>query len=58
MNLFVMNNIGKNFIKIKLSEAQVKNGKNSIEGKYFDLPHPAFGRSRKQKEVNNKIVLE
>lgn len=53
-----MNNKESNFIKTKTTRNTSKNGKNSIEEKDFDLPHPAFDRSRKQREINNKIILE
>ena len=53
-----MNNEESNFIKTKTIRNTNKNGKNSIEEKDFDLPHPAFHRSRKQREINNKMILE
>ena len=53
-----MNNKESNFIKKKTIRNTSKNGKNSIEEKDFDLPHLAFDRSRKQREINNKIIPE
>ena len=53
-----MKNKESNFIKTKTIRNTSKNGKNSIEEKDFDLPHLAFDRSRKQREINNKIILE
>ena len=53
-----MNNKESNFIKTKTIRNTSKNGKNSIEEKDFDLLHPVFDRSRKQREINNKIILE
>ena len=53
-----MNNKESNFIKTKTIRKTSKNGKNSIEEKDFDLPHLAFDRSRRQREINNKIILE
>lgn len=53
-----MNNKESNFIKTKTIRNTSKNGKNSIEEKDFDLPHLAFDRSRKQREINNKIIPE
>lgn len=57
-DLFVMNNKESNF-KTKTIRNTSKNGKNSIEEKdFFDLLHPVFDRSRKQREINNKIIIE
>ena len=53
-----MNNKESNFIKTKTIRNTSKNGKNSIEEKDFDLPHLAFDRSRKQREINTKIIPE
>lgn len=53
-----MNNKESNFIKTETIRNTSKNGKNSIEEKDFDLPHLAFDRSRRQREINNKIILE
>ena len=53
-----MNNKESNFIKTKTIRNTSKNWKNSIEEKDFDLPHLAFDRSRKQREINNKIIPE
>lgn len=39
----------KFYIK-KNHQKQSENRKNSIEEKNFDLPHPAFGRSRSKGE--------
>lgn len=53
-----MNNKESNFIKTETIRNTSKNGKNSIEEKDFDLPHLAFDRSRRRREINNKIILE
>lgn len=52
-----MNNRESNFIKTKTIRNTSKNGKNSMEGKDFDLLYPTFDRAREPREIN-KTVLE
>lgn len=52
-----MNNIESNFITTKTIRNTSENGKNSVEEENFDLPPPAFGRSRKQREIKTRWSL-